>query len=158
MRPSWLCKWRSKVKSHFLLYLRNHWSNRAQIFYACYVISQSYYIIKPSWHEAILAMQMKVKGQTPLCIVFQQPLVQSSQNFACICSVINQSYYIITTNWHEAILAMQMKVKGQISWILCLRYLKNRMSNHLQIFTVSLPWWRMDTIIFSAWSPNHDVI
>ena len=124
----------------------------------CYVISQSYYIITPSWHEAILAMQMKVKGQTPLCIVFEQPLVQSSPNFACICSVINQSYYIITTSWHEAILAMQMKVKGQISWILCLRYLKNRMSNHLQIFTVSLPWWRMDTLIFSAWSPNHDVI
>ena len=117
----------------------------------CNVISQSYYIITPSWHEAILAMQMKVKGQTPLCIVFQQPLVQSSPNFVCICSVISQSYYLITTNWHEAILAMQMKVKGQISWILCWRYLKNGMSNHLQIFTVSLPWWEMDRIIRSSW-------
>ena len=44
-------------------------------------------------------------------------------------------------------------------WILCWRYLKNGMSNHeFQIFTVSLPWWGMDTITFSAWSPNHDVI
>ena len=29
MRPSWLCKWRSKVKSSFVLYLRNRWSNWA---------------------------------------------------------------------------------------------------------------------------------
>ena len=43
-------------------------------------------------------------------------------------------------------------------WILCSRYLKNGNSNHLQIFTVSLPWSGMDTITFSAWSPNHDVI
>ena len=36
-------------------------------------------------------------------------------------------------------------------WILCSRYLKNGISNHLQIFTVSLPWWGMDRIIRSSW-------
>ena len=32
---TWLCKWRSKVKSHFVLYLRNRWSNWAQILICC---------------------------------------------------------------------------------------------------------------------------
>ena len=34
MRLSWLCKWRSNVKSLFVLYISNHWAYRSQILYA----------------------------------------------------------------------------------------------------------------------------
>ena len=44
MRPSWLCKWRSKVKSNFLLYLRNHWSDWVQILYAYWMWSGNHFI------------------------------------------------------------------------------------------------------------------
>ena len=43
-------------------------------------------------------------------------------------------------------------------WILSLDYLKNSYDYDFQIFTVSLPWWGIDTISFSACSLNHDVI
>ena len=117
MRPFWLCKWRSKVKSSFVLYLSNLGSDLSPDFVCIWsVIRQTYVIITSSWYEAILAMQMKVKGQIFLCFVSQKPLVQLSPIFVCIWSVTRQSNHIIKWNWYEAILVMQMKVKGQISF------------------------------------------
>ena len=43
-------------------------------------------------------------------------------------------------------------------WILSLDYLKNSYDYDIQIFTVSLPWSGIDTLSFSTWSLNHDVI
>ena len=72
----------------------------------------------------------------------------------------------ILTHSHLCISHTRTHAHTHIPFVLYLRnhwsnraqYLKNGMSNHLQIFTVSLAWWGMDTITFSAWSPNHDVI
>ena len=79
------------------------------------VINKSYYIITPSWYDAIFAMQMRVKVQVPLCFVSEKPLVESSPNLVWISNMINQSYYIITISWYDN-LAMQMKVKVQIAF------------------------------------------
>ena len=82
----------------------------------CNVIRQSYYIITPRWYDAILIMQMKVKGQISFCFVSQESLVRLSPNFVCIWSVTRQPNGIIRWNWYKAVLVMQMKVKGQISF------------------------------------------
>ena len=158
MRPSWLCKWGSKVK--FPLFCISGTTGPIELKFCmhmeCDQTSILHNKIKLIWGHLGCANEGQ-RSNFP-CFVSQEPLVRLSSNFVCIWSVTRQAYYIIRSNWYEAILAMQMRVKGQISWILCSRYLKNGMSNHLQIFTVYLPWWGMDTITFSAWSPNHDVI
>ena len=158
MRPSWLCKWGSKVK--FPLFCISGTTGPIELKFCmhmeCDQTSILHNKIKLIWGHLGYANEGQ-RSNFP-CFVSQEPLVRLSSNFVCIWSVTRQAYYIIRSNWYEAILAMQMRVKGQISWILCSRYLKNGMSNHLQIFTVYLPWWGMDTITFSAWSPNHDVI
>ena len=82
----------------------------------CNVIRQSYYIITPRWYDAILVMQMKVKGQISFCYVSQESFVRLSPNFVCIWNVTRQPNGIIRWNWYKAVLVMQMKVKGQISF------------------------------------------
>ena len=37
-------------------------------------------------------------------------------------------------------------------------YLKNRINNHVEIFTVSLSLSGIENLLFSVWSLNHDVI
>ena len=82
------------------------------------VISQSYHKITSSWYEAILATQIKVKGQISLKFVLylkSQFIIWLTWNVLCIGNLITQSYYIITPTSYKAILAIQIKVKGKIS-------------------------------------------
>ena len=80
------------------------------------VTRRSNHIKTTTWYEAILLMQMKVKGQISFRFLSQQPFVQFSPIFLCRWSVTRQSYCIIRSSWYAAILVMQMKVKGQISF------------------------------------------
>ena len=123
MRPSWLCKWRSKVKSSFVLYLRNLGSNRIQIF--------TVYLpwLKMNTVTFLIWSLNHQRSNFP-CFISQEPLGPLSSNFVCIWSVTRQAYYIIRSSWYEAILAMQIKVKGQISPVL---YLRNHWSHWAQI-------------------------
>ena len=59
--------------------------------------------------------------------------------------------YCICTNLYSSILFITVQN-------LFLDYLKNPIPNHFQISSVSLPWSGIDTLSFSAWSLNHDVI
>ena len=81
MRPSWLCNWRSKVKSPFLLYqspfllyLKNFGSDWAQI---CIwsVTRQSYNIITSSWYCSVVTFDsyrceyiISTFGMRPGCV------------------------------------------------------------------------------------------
>ena len=112
MRPSWICKWRSKFKYPFVLHLKIHRSFRAVILYERILWWAEW---TPIRYEAILATQMKVKVQTSLCFEFQDPLILSSCYFVWTYTVISRSYYIITPSWYGTILAMKIKIKGQIS-------------------------------------------
>ena len=112
--PSWLCKWRSKVKSSFVLYLSNlgsHWA-RFCVLMECDQANICH--ITSSWYEAILAMQMKVKGQIFLCFVSQKwvGLIEPKFCMRMGCDQTIKSHKNINLIW--AILVMQMKVKGQI--------------------------------------------
>ena len=80
MTTSWLCKWRSKVKSHFVLYLRNRVGPIEPNFVCIWSVTrQPNRIIRWNWYEAVLVMQIKVKGQISFCFVSQEPLVQWAQ-------------------------------------------------------------------------------
>ena len=102
--------------THYLCFASHKPLFRLSLNFVCIwsVTSRSNHIKTSSWYEAILVMQMKVKGQFFLCFVSQKPLVQLSLNFVCVWSVTRRSNHIKTSTWYEAILVMQMKVKGQI--------------------------------------------
>ena len=75
------------------------------------VISQTYFLITVSSYEAILATEIKVKGQIGLPIVFWQLLIQRTPNIACVCYGISWLHHLITASWYKIILGMEMMVK-----------------------------------------------
>ena len=116
MRPSWLCKLRSKVK--FPLFCISGTTGPIELKFVmhmeCDQTSILHNKVKLIWGYLGYANEGQ-RSNFP-CFVSQEPLVRLNSNFACVWSVTRQAYFIIRLSWYAAILVMQMTVKGQISF------------------------------------------
>ena len=82
MRPSWLCKWRSKVKSSFVLYLSNLGSDLSPDFVCIWsVIRQTYVIITSSWYEAHLGYANEGQKSNPPLFCISETVGPIEPNF-----------------------------------------------------------------------------
>ena len=90
-----------------------------QILYAYGVWPESNHIKTSTWYEAILVMQMKVKGQSSFVLY----LTLGFEPRFCVHMECLRQTYVIRTSSCEAILAMQMRSKVKSSFVL---YLRNR--------------------------------
>ena len=90
MTPSWLCKWRSKVKSSFVLYLAYRWSIFSQILICCSWDNS----LQDIWHLFFILMTSSQWN-----FLSQELLVRLSPNFVCTWSVIRQLFHQITPTY-----------------------------------------------------------
>ena len=91
MRLSWLCKWRSNVKSLFVLYISNHWAYRSQILYAYEYQGSSLIFLHPLMAYHLTCQHVKFSSSLFILLSFFHILctalfyvfiIQSTWNFS----------------------------------------------------------------------------